>query len=78
MMKNLALLLLVFAAMDMSAQVTRTEETHASANPADDAKPNSDKVPDGIAVTSQFDRIVVLRFKYDTDLLASRNTSTTA
>jgi predicted DNA-binding protein with PD1-like motif len=53
-----------------SAQVTRTEETHGAPNPADDAKPNSDKVPDGILVSGNFERVVVFRFKYDTDLLA--------
>jgi predicted DNA-binding protein with PD1-like motif len=62
--------LLLGFAVTASAQVTRTEETHASANPADDLKPNSDSVPSGIAVSGQFERVVVLRFKYDTDLLA--------
>ena len=38
--------------------------------PADDAKPNSDKVPDVYAISGQFDRILVLRFKYQADLLA--------
>jgi predicted DNA-binding protein with PD1-like motif len=61
------LLLSVFPA---AAQVTRTEETHGSPNPADDAKPNSDSVPDGILVSGNFERVLVFRFKYDTDLLA--------
>ena len=34
------------------------------------ARPNSDKVPDVYAIPGQFDRILVLRFKYNTDLLA--------
>jgi predicted DNA-binding protein with PD1-like motif len=62
----LAFLLAAFA----PAQMTRTEATHGAKNPADDAKPNSDSVPSGIAVSSQFDRVVILRFKYDTDLLS--------
>jgi uncharacterized protein len=38
--------------------------------PQDDAKPNSDKVPEVYAMSGQFERIVVLRFKYQADLLA--------
>ena len=70
MMKLLSMSLVLVMAVGASAQVTRTEEIHGSANPADDARPNSALVPDGIAVSGQFERIVVLRFKYDTDLLA--------
>lgn len=51
------------------AQQTRTEVTKAT-TPFDDSKPNSDKVPEAYAVTGQFERILVLRFKYETDLLA--------
>ena len=54
----------------LSAQQTRREKLNPSANPADDAKPNSDKVPDVYAVTGQFQKVLVLRFKYDADLLA--------
>lgn len=68
-MKN-ALLALTFlaAATVLAAQETRTEKT--SAPSADDARPNSDAVPAGYAIDTKFERIVVLRFKYDTDLLA--------
>jgi predicted DNA-binding protein with PD1-like motif len=52
------------------AQQTRREQTNHSANPADDLKPNSDKVPDVYAISGQFDRIVTLRFKFGADLLA--------
>lgn len=52
------------------AQQTRREKVNPSANPEDDAKPNSSKVPDVYAIEGQFDRIVVLRFKFGTDLLA--------
>jgi predicted DNA-binding protein with PD1-like motif len=61
---------LILLTSSLPAQLTRTEETHAAANPADDAKPNSDKVPDVISVGGDFKQIVVLRCKYDTDLLA--------
>ena len=50
------------------AAPTRVEQTNVT-TPAQDAKPNSDQVPDGYALTSQFDRVVVLRFKYQADLL---------
>jgi predicted DNA-binding protein with PD1-like motif len=36
--------------------------------PADDAKPNSPAVPEVYAATGQFERVVVVRLKYDTDL----------
>ena len=53
-----------------AAQQTRREQTNRSPNPADDLKPNSDKVPEVYAITGQFDRIVTLRFKFGADLLA--------
>jgi predicted DNA-binding protein with PD1-like motif len=53
-----------------SAQQTRREQTNNSPNPADDSKANSDAVPDVYAIQGQFDRIVTLRFKFGTDLLA--------
>jgi predicted DNA-binding protein with PD1-like motif len=67
-MKILALLLT--AASMLPAQRTSHEMVNAAKTPAEDAKPNSDKVPDVIAYSGQFQRVVVLRFKYDTDLLA--------
>ena len=51
------------------AQETRTEVTKATTS-EDDAKANSDSIPDVYALNGQFERIVVLRFKYQTDLLA--------
>jgi predicted DNA-binding protein with PD1-like motif len=70
--KNVAQLLvpLVLTASIMFAQETRRTSMNPSPNPADDARPNSDKVPGVYAITGHFDRIVVLRFKYQTDLLA--------
>jgi predicted DNA-binding protein with PD1-like motif len=53
-----------------AAGQTRTEIVKPSPNPADDAKPNSPSVPDVYAITGKFDRVVTLRFKFDTDLLA--------
>lgn len=53
----------------LAAQPTRTEVVK-STTPLDDAKPNSDKIPDVYAVAGQFERILVLRFKYEADLLA--------
>ena len=60
---------LVLAAV-LPAQQSRREVTNPSTNPADDTKPNSNSVPDVSAISTQFDRILILRFKYDTDLLA--------
>jgi predicted DNA-binding protein with PD1-like motif len=64
------LILFVMTASMLLAQETRRETINASHNPADDTKANSDNVPDVYAITGHFDRIVVLRFKYQTDLLA--------
>jgi predicted DNA-binding protein with PD1-like motif len=50
-------------------QQTRQEITNAT-TPAEDAKPNNPAVPDVYAITGKFDRVVVLRFKYQADLLA--------
>src|SRR5690349_4245032 len=51
------------------AQKTRTEIVKPT-TPEDDAKPNSDKVPEVYAMSGQLKRVVVLRFKYQADLLA--------
>ena len=67
-MRN-ALLILILA-FALSAQETRREIVNAAPNPADDAKGLSDKVPDVYAIPTQFDRVLILRFKFDTDLLA--------
>ena len=57
-------------ATTLPAQRTKTEITNPSANPADDSKENSASVPDVYSVTSKFERVVTLRFKYKSDLLA--------
>jgi predicted DNA-binding protein with PD1-like motif len=64
------LILLLLAVSGAFAQETRRTTTLPSPNPADDAKPNSPQVPDVYSVSGHFDRVVVLRFKYQTDLLA--------
>jgi predicted DNA-binding protein with PD1-like motif len=60
---------LIVVAGGAGAQETRTEITRTTA-PADDSKPNSDAVPDVYAINGQIERVVVLRFKCQTDLLA--------
>jgi predicted DNA-binding protein with PD1-like motif len=55
----------------LSAQITQYEITKAT---PDDAKPNSDRVPDVYAIPGQFQRILVFRFKYDADLLGGIET----
>lgn len=65
----LRLFLLLFT-LTATAQQTRHSVPHHSPNPADDTRPNNPAVPDVQALSSHLDRIVLLRFKYDTDLLA--------
>ena len=64
------ILLILACALALAAQESRREITNAAPNPADDKKGLSDNVPDVFAIPTQFDRVVVLRFKFDTDLLA--------
>jgi predicted DNA-binding protein with PD1-like motif len=64
------LILLATIASVLVAQQTRREEVVPSPNPADDLKAPSDKVPDVYAMSGHFERIVILRFKFGTDLLA--------
>lgn len=51
------------------AQVTKTE-VFKPTTPKDDAKANSKEVPEVYAISGEFKRVVVLRFKYEADLLA--------
>ncbi len=60
---------IVFLCAMAVSQQTRTEVTR-STTPQDDAKPNSALVPDVYALEGQFEKIIVLRFKYEADLLA--------
>jgi predicted DNA-binding protein with PD1-like motif len=61
-----AIVLTVLVSLGAAAQVTRRE---TEAPETSGAKPNSPDVPSVIAVRSQFERVVILRFKYDTELL---------
>jgi predicted DNA-binding protein with PD1-like motif len=38
-------------------------------SPEEDAKPNSDTVPEVIPIDCEFDKVVILRYKYKSDLL---------
>jgi len=58
----------LFAISIAQAQIIRTEESRPT-TPREDAKPNTDTVPDVYALNGAFERIVVLRFKYRADLL---------
>ncbi len=68
-MKTLGLILMG-AALSLPAQETRREVVHTSPNPADDTRPNSNRVPEVYAVNASVQRVVILRFKFGTDLLA--------
>jgi predicted DNA-binding protein with PD1-like motif len=67
---RIAALLVLLVASGAGAQETRREIVNASPRAADDAKANSDSVADVYAIPTQFDRVLILRFKFDTDLLA--------
>jgi uncharacterized protein len=68
-MNHLFLVALLASSLALLAQESRREVGHATGNPALDSKPNSPDVPDVFAVSAHFDRIVVLRFRFGTDLL---------
>jgi predicted DNA-binding protein with PD1-like motif len=71
MQKPVMIIALLALTAVLTAQVTRREIVNNAPTLADDAKPNSDKVPDAYTIDGgKFDRIVVLRIKYNTDLLA--------
>jgi uncharacterized protein len=61
-----AIKIVLLLAAVMAAQQTRREVTNPGAR---DASPNSPKVPDAYAIPTQFERVLILRFKYNTDLL---------
>ena len=69
-MKMLILALTMLASVGLAlGQETRTEVTKTT-TAFDDAKPNSPQVPDAYAITGQFERVVIVRLKYQADLLA--------
>ncbi len=65
----LAVCLLCIWPAALPAQRTVREITTA-ADPQNDARPNSDAVPDVYAIPARIEKTLVLRFKYKTDLLA--------
>jgi len=68
-MRKPFILVLIASSLGFAGQETRREAVHPS-NPVQDARPNSDQVPDVTVFAAHVQRIVVLRFKYNTDLLA--------
>ena len=62
--------LLLAVTLTAPAQQTRHAVTHHAPNPADETRPNNPAVPDVQALDAHIQRIVLLRFKYNTDLLA--------
>lgn len=67
-MKKLILILMLVAVAGLAhSQESRTEVTKPTAN---DSKPNSDAVPEAYAISGKFERVVVVRLKYQADLLA--------
>jgi len=68
-MRKPFILVLIASSLAFAGQETRREAVHPS-NPVQDTRPNSDQVPDVTVLAAQVQRIVVLRFKYNTDLLA--------
>jgi uncharacterized protein len=68
-MKKLLPIIMLVAAGTLPAQRTVKEITKPT-TVEDDSKSNSDKVPDVYAISGQLQRVVVLRFKYQADLLA--------
>ncbi|MGA2349202.1 MAG: PPC domain-containing DNA-binding protein [Terracidiphilus sp.] len=68
--KWLAFLVFVVAASSAFSQQTWRTMPNPSHDSKDDAKANSDAVPDVYALRGNFDKVLVLRFKYKTDLLA--------
>jgi uncharacterized protein len=71
-MRPIMRLLFLLLPIVSTAQITRRLEGRAT-NPAVDERANNPAIPDVIAIPSQFRSIVLLRFKFNTDLLAGLN-----
>lgn len=69
-MQKLFLFVILAASFALPAQETRKVVAHPP-DPANDARSNDPAVPDVSILSSRIQRIVVLRFKYNTDLLAA-------
>ena len=59
---------LIFLMSNSFAQESREEKINYS-NPVEEYKENNPSIPEGYSIKSNFDRIIVLRFKYQTDLM---------
>lgn len=68
MYKLMALVMALSAAEFTVGQEVRTEISSPSR--ITDSKPNSNSVPDAYTIVGNFDRVIVVRMKYKTDLLA--------
>ena len=71
LLKSLLVFFLIGSRMILPQETRR--DVVSPAKTAEDQRPNNDKIPDAYSISGHFDRIVVLRFKYDTDLLAGMN-----
>lgn len=69
-MRRIIVVVVLLTCIPFSAQETRRDLARQSPDPAEDRKPNSKQVPDAYAISGNLKRVVVLRFKYGTDLLA--------
>jgi len=56
-------------AFAMFTVLAAAQQSRVEVGGSGDAKPNSDKVPDVYSIPTQFDKVMIWRFKYDTDLL---------
>jgi len=65
----LVVVLLSFHSGCASRQHPERREITKATTPEDDGKPNSDAVPQVYALSGQFERVVILRLKFDADLL---------
>jgi predicted DNA-binding protein with PD1-like motif len=72
MRSNILLFAVILTCGAAAAQKTQTEVLR-SVDPVADAKPNSAEVPDVVAQSGEFERILVLRVKHDVDLLEGLN-----
>jgi uncharacterized protein len=61
---------LIGCALSSCTGSAKRVEVVKATTPHDDTKPNSPSVPDVYALAARFERVVVLRLKFDTDLLA--------
>jgi predicted DNA-binding protein with PD1-like motif len=64
----LTMILAITFAAALPAQKTHKEVVKPT-TPEGDSKANDPDVPEGVAISAEFERVVVFRFKYQTDLL---------